>query len=83
MAIPTRNILGDLIQKLHAKWTKILGSKISRRVNPTRLVKRRVHSMCRPPSKPPDRQNNLDIKARNYAREQTAKNRHLLSHHAY
>ena len=75
VAIPTRDILGDSIPKLHAKWTKILGSKIGRRVNPTRLVKRRVHSMCRPPSKPPDRQNNLDIKARNYAREETANNR--------
>ena len=31
--------------------------------------------MCRPPSKSPDRQNNLDIKARNYAREETANNR--------
>ena len=27
VAIPTRNILGDSIPKLHAKWTKILGSK--------------------------------------------------------
>ena len=30
--------------------------------------------MCRPPSKPSDRQNNLDIKVRNYAREETANN---------
>ena len=30
--------------------------------------------MCRPPSKPPDRQNNLNIKARNCAREETANN---------
>ena len=75
VAIPTRNILGDSIPKLHTKRTKILGSKIGRRINSTRLVKRRVHSMCRPPSKPPDRQNNLDIKARNYAREEKANNR--------
>ena len=30
VAIPTRNILGDLIPKLHAKQTKILGSKLGR-----------------------------------------------------
>ena len=75
MAIPTRNILGNSIPKLHAKWRKVLACKLGRRVNPTRLMKRRVHSMCRPPSKPPDRQNNLNIKARNYAREETANNR--------
>ena len=75
VAMPTRNILGDLIPKLHAKQTKILGPKLDRRVNPTRLVKQRVHSMCRQPSKPPERQNNLDIKARKYAREETANNR--------
>ena len=56
VAIPTRNIPGDSIPKLHAKWTNILGSKLGRRVNPTRLVNRRVHSMCRPPSKHPDKQ---------------------------
>ena len=50
VAIPTRNILGDSIPKLHAKWTKILGSKLGRRVNPTRSVKRKVHLMHRPPS---------------------------------
>ena len=38
--------------------------------------------MCRPPSKPPDRKNNLDIKARNYARKETANDRPLLSYHA-
>ena len=36
-------------------WTKTVGSKIGRRINPTRLVKRNVHSMCRPPSKASDR----------------------------
>ena len=75
VAIPTRNILCYSIPKLHAHRIKILGSKLGRRVNPTRLVKRRVHSMCRPPSKPPDRKINLNIKARNYAREETANNR--------
>ena len=75
VAIPTRNILSDSIPKLHAKQTKILGSKLGRRVNQTRLVKRRAHSMYRPPSKPPDRQNNIDIKAKNYPGEETANNR--------
>ena len=31
--------------------------------------------MCKPPSKPLDGQNNLDTKARNYSREETANNR--------
>ena len=75
VAIPTRNILGDSIPKLHAKQTKNLGSKLSRRVNPTRSVMRRVPLMCRPPSKPPDSQNNLDNQAGYYAREETANNR--------
>ena len=35
---------------LHTKLKKVLGSKIIRRANPTKLVKREVH---RPPSKPP------------------------------
>ena len=60
---------------LHSRQTHILGSKLERRVKSTRLGKRKVHSMHRPPSKPPDGQNNLDIKARNYAREETASNR--------
>ena len=64
LAIPTKNILGDSVPKLHAKWRKVLGSKLGRRVNPTRLVKRKVHSMCRSPSKPPDRQNSLDENAK-------------------
>ena len=55
VAKQSRNILGDSIPKLHAKQTKNLESKLGRRVNPTRSVKRRVHSMCRPPSKPSDR----------------------------
>ena len=60
---------------LHSRRTQILGSKLDRRVKSTRLGKRKVHSMHRPPSKPPDGQNNLDAKARNYAREETANNR--------
>ena len=36
VAIPTRKILGNSIPKLHAKWTKILGSKLGSRENPTR-----------------------------------------------
>ena len=64
MSIQTRNILGNSIPKLHTKQRKVLGSKLVRRVNPTRLLKSKVPSMCRPPSKPPDRQNDLDVKAR-------------------
>ena len=60
---------------LHSRWTQILGSKLNRRVKSMRSGKRKVHSMHRPSSKPPDGQNNLDIKARNYSREETANNR--------
>ena len=35
-----------------------------RRVNPTRLVKRKIPSMCRPPPRPPGMQNSLNDKAR-------------------
>ena len=35
---------------LHTKLKKVLGSKVIRRANPTKLVKREVH---RPPPKPP------------------------------
>ena len=35
---------------LHTKKKKVLGSKVIRRANPTKLVKREV---CRPPTKPP------------------------------
>ena len=35
---------------LHTKQKKVLGSKVIRRANPTKLVKREV---CRPPPKPP------------------------------
>ena len=52
VAIPARNIQGDSIPKLHAKQTKILGSKVDRMVNPTRSVKGRVHLMCSPLQNP-------------------------------
>ena len=60
---------------LHSRQTQILGSKLDRRLKFMRPGKRKVHSMHRPPSKPLDGQNNLDTKARNYSREQTANNR--------
>ena len=61
--IPNRNIIGKLISKLHTRWKGILGSKLVKKVNPTRLVKRGIPSMCRPPPKPPDRQKSLNDKA--------------------
>ena len=64
---------------LHSRWTQILGSKLDRRVKSMRSGKRKVHSMCRPPTKPLDGQNNLDTQARNYSREETANNRPLQS----
>ena len=45
--------------KLHTKQKKVLGSKVVRRANPIKLVKREV---CRPPPKPPDRQNSSNHK---------------------
>ena len=62
-AVPNRNILGKSIPKLHTRQRKILGSKLVRRVKPTRLVKRKIPSMCRPPPKPTDRQKSLNDKA--------------------
>ena len=46
--VPNRNILGKSISKLHTRQRKILGSILVRKVNPTRLVKRRIPSMCSP-----------------------------------
>ena len=60
--VPNRNILGKSISKLHARQRKALGSKFVRRVKPTKLVKRKIPSICRPPPKPPDRQNRLNVK---------------------
>ena len=62
-AVPNRNILGKPMPKLHTRQRTVLGSKLVRRVNPTRLVKRKILPMCRPPPKPPDRQNSLNDKA--------------------
>ena len=61
--IPNGNILDKSIPKLHSGQGKVLGSKVVRRVNPIRLVKRKIPSMCRPPPRPPDRQNSENDKA--------------------
>ena len=45
--------------KLHPKQKMVLTSRAVRRANPTGLVKREI---CRPPPKPPDRQNSLNHK---------------------
>ena len=45
--------------KLHPQQKKVLGSKVIRRENPIKLIKREI---CRPPPKPPDRQNSLNHK---------------------
>ena len=60
--VPNRNILGKSISKLHARQRKVLGSKFVRKVKPTSLVKRKIPSICRPPPKPQDRQNRLNVK---------------------
>ena len=45
--------------KLHTKQKKVLVSKVIRRENPMKLIKREI---WRPPPKPPDRQNSLNHK---------------------
>ena len=45
--------------KLHPQQKKVLGSKVIRRENPIKLVKGEI---CGPPSKPPDRQNSLNLR---------------------
>ena len=66
--VPSRKILDKSISKLHnvskmhIRQRKVLGSKLVRRVNTTRLVKRKIPSICRPPPKPPDRHGRLNIK---------------------
>ena len=50
---------------LHTKQKKVLGSKVIRRANPTKLVKREV---CRPPPKPPDRPNSVNYEQENKKR---------------
>ena len=56
------SVANSKIPKLHTTQRKVLGSKLVRRAKPTRLVKRKILSICRPPPKPPDRQNRLNIK---------------------
>ena len=77
--VPSKNIPGKPTPKLHTRQRKVLGSELVRRVNPTRLVKRKILSMCRSPPKLPDRQNSLNDKASNrvlpkiyYTSEETA-----------
>ena len=48
--VPSRNILGKSIPKLYTKQRKVLGSKLVRRVNPTRFVKRKKSFKVQPPS---------------------------------
>ena len=55
---PSRKIL-DKTPKLLTEQKKVPGSKVVRRANPIKLEKREV---CRPPPKPPDRQNSLHYK---------------------
>ena len=59
--VPSRKILGKM-PRLHIRQRKVLGSKIVRRAKTTRLVKRKIPSICRPPPELPDRQNGLNVK---------------------
>ena len=58
-AVANRNVLDKAIPRLHTRRRKVLGSKLVRRVNTTRLANKKIPSICRPPPKPPDRQNRL------------------------
>ena len=60
ISVTSRKILGK-VPKLHTKWKRVLGSKLIRRVKPTRLVRRKIPSICGHPPKPPDRQNRLNV----------------------
>ena len=66
--VPSRKILGKSISKLHnmsklhIRQRKVLGPKLVRRVNTTRLVKGKIPSIHRSPPKPPDRQGRLNVK---------------------
>ena len=62
VSVPNRNVLGISIPKFHTKQRKVLGSKLFRRAKPTKMVKSKIPSICRPPPKPPDRQNRLNVK---------------------
>ena len=59
--VASRKILSKM-PRLHIRQREVLGSKIIRRAKPTRLVRRKIPSIYRPPPKPPDRQNRLNIK---------------------
>ena len=48
--VPNSNILGKSIPKLHTRWRKVLGSKLVRRVNSTRLVKKKNSFSVQAPS---------------------------------
>ena len=58
-AVEIKKLPRKIKSKLHPKWKQVLTSRAVRRANPTGLVKREI---CRPPSKPPDRQNSLNYK---------------------
>ena len=45
--------------KLHPKQKKVLGSKVIKRENPIKVIKGET---CRPPPKPPDRENSLNLR---------------------
>ena len=45
--------------KIHPKWKKVLTSRAVKRVNLTGLEKGKT---CRPPPKPPDRENSLSLR---------------------
>ena len=61
ISVSNKTALGRLIPKIHTGQRGISGSKLVRRVIPTKSVRRIVPTntnlICRPPSKPPDKQN--------------------------
>ena len=63
-SVSNKTTLGRLSPKIHTRKRKILGSKLVRCVFPTKSVRRIIpsntNSICRPPSKSPDKQNSLD-----------------------
>ena len=80
--VPSKKIMGK-IPKLHTRQRKVLGSKIVRRAKTTRLLKRKIPSICRPPPELPDRQNGLNVKVSkrrlskiHYANEERVNYRH-------
>ena len=61
ISVTSRKILAE-IPKIHTKQKRVLGSKLVRRAKATRLLKRKMPSICRPPPKPLDRQNRVKVK---------------------